>query len=400
MSILTAGGGSGVQGELVPISGKISGTGTASITITDNTILGSNAKVKVIATIVKSSVASKNKTTNLSKQVKVVASDADGAFGCRATDKEISLGRADVFRLQAVFDSEDTSSDATAPTLTLGTVTGTFVRGEKITGSSSGATARIVTTTSPIQYVLTGGFGATDFTTSDTITGDSSGASSTVSTVTAGSKVITSNFTLDTGQRDNFYDIARIVRKASAEKPLGRLLVVFDFFSHGSGDFFSVDSYSAVAGQMNYDDIPTYSATKIDPDDPKPSGLFPLRDCLDFRPTAENITGATDTLTAVDTITATASSFDFKNRQFDGTGAVVIDTPKINNALTCDFEHYLSRVSVLYIGTDGEFKIIDGVSAEDPVEPAQLDDAMKLATISLPAFTFTPDDVTIEREQT
>ena len=400
MSILTAGGGSGVQGDLVPISGKISGTGTASITITDNTILGNAAKVKVIATIVKSSVASKTKTTNLSKQVKVVTDDADGAYGCRATDKEISLGRADAFRLQAVFDSEDTSSDATAPTLTLGTVTGTFVRGEKITGSSSGATARIITTTSPIQYVLTGGFGATDFTTSDTITGESSSATSTVSTVTAGSKVITSNFTLDTGQRDNFYDIARIVRKSSAEKPLGRLLVVFDFFSHGTGDFFSVDSYSSVGGQMNYDDIPTYSATKIDPDDPKPSGLFPLRDCLDFRPTTENIAGATDTLTAVDTITATASSFDFTNRQFDGTGAVAIDTPKINNALTCDFEHYLPRKSVLYIGTDGEFKIVDGVPAEDPQLPTDLDNAMKLATIDVPAFTFTPDDVTIKREQT
>ena len=400
MSILTAGSGSGVQGQLVPISGKISGTGTATITITDNTILGNAAKVKVIATIVKTSVASKIKTTNLSKQVKVVASDADGAFGCRATDKEISLGRADVFRLQAVFDSEDTSSDATAPTLTLGTVTGTFVRGEKITGSSSGATARIITTTSPIQYVLTGGFGATDFTTSDTITGESSSATSTVSTVTAGSKVITSNFTLDTGQRDNFYDIARIVRKPGVASPLGRLLVVFDFFSHGTGDFFSVDSYTAVAGQMNYDDIPTYNATKIDPDDPKPSGVFDLRDCLDFRPTAENITGASDTITDVDTITATASSFDFTNRQFDGTGAVAIDTPKVNNALTCDFEHFLPRKSVVYIDTGGEFKIIDGVPAEDPVEPAQLDNAMKLAVLDIPAYTFTPDDITIKREQT
>ena len=400
MSILSAGGGSGVQGQLVPISGKISGTGSSSVTITDNTILGSGAKVKLIATIIKSSVVQKNKTTNLSKQVKVVASDADGAYGCRATDKEISLGRADVFRLQAVFDSGDTSADATAPTLTLGTVSGTFTRGEKITGSSSGAEARIVTTTSPIQYVLTNGFGAIDFTTSDTITGESSGASSTVSTVTAGSKVITSNFTLDTGQRDNFYDIARLFRKSGAEKPLGRLLVVFDFFSHGSGDFFSVDSYSAVGGQMNYDDILTYSATKIDPDDPKPSGLFDLKDCLDFRPTAENIAGASDTLTAIDTITATASSFDFTNRQFDGTGAVAIDTPKINNALICDFEHYLPRKSVLYIGVDGEFKIVDGVPAEDPQFPAVLDNAMKLATIDVPAFTFTPSDVTVTREQT
>ena len=53
---VTGGSGSGVQkGQLVPISGKISGTGTATITITDNTILG-NVKVKVIATIVKTSV--------------------------------------------------------------------------------------------------------------------------------------------------------------------------------------------------------------------------------------------------------------------------------------------------------------------------------------------------------
>ena len=400
MSILTAGGGTGVQGELVPISGKISGTGSATIIITDNTILGSAAKVKVIATITKTSVASKLKTTNLSKKVKVVASDADGAYGCRATDKEISLGRSDVFRLQAVFDSEDTSADAAAPTLTLGTVTGTFVRGEKITGSSSGAEARIITTTSPMSYVLTAGFGATDFTTSDTITGESSDASSTVSTVTAGDKVITSNFTLDTGQRDNFYDIGRIVRKPNVAKPLGRLLVVFDYFSHGSGDFFSVDSYSAVGGQMDFDDIPTYSATKIDPDDPEPTGLFHLRDCLDYRPTAENITGATDTLSATDTITATASSFDFKNRQFDGTGAVVIDTPKTNNALTCDFEHYLPKKAVLYMGTDGDFKIVDGISQELPVEPSILDGAMKLAVMDIPAYTFTPDDITITREKT
>ena len=60
-------------------------------------------------------------------------------------------------------------------------------------------TARIIDTTSPMSYVLEGGFGATDFTTSDTITGTSSGATAPVSSVTAGSKVITSSFTLDTG---------------------------------------------------------------------------------------------------------------------------------------------------------------------------------------------------------
>ena len=41
------------------------------------------------------------------------------AFGTRPSDKTISLGRADVFNLVAVFDSESTSADASAPTLTI-----------------------------------------------------------------------------------------------------------------------------------------------------------------------------------------------------------------------------------------------------------------------------------------
>jgi hypothetical protein len=154
-----------------------------------------------------------------------------------------------------------------------------------------------------MSYTLNGNFGVTDFSSGETITGESSGATATVGTLTAGSKIITSNFELDTGQRDNFYDIARIVRKPNVASPRGRLLVIFDYFIHGAGDYFSVDSYSSVAGQMNYDDIPTYTAARIDPDDPEPTGQFDLRDCLDFRPTCENITGSSTTLAAVDTIT-------------------------------------------------------------------------------------------------
>ena len=194
-----------------------------------------------------------------------------------------------------------------------------------------------------------GNFGATDFTSGETITGESSGATATVGTLTAGSKVITSNFELDTGQRDNFYDIARIVSKPNTGAPLGRLAIVFDFFSHGAGDFFSVDSYSPLAGQMNYDDIPTYSATRVDPDDPEPTGVFDLRDCLDFRPTVENITGTSETVTVVDQITA--NSFDFTARQFDGTGAVVVNTPKPDSASTHDFEFYLPKMVSLFLDT-------------------------------------------------
>ena len=44
---------------------------------------------------------------------------------------------------------------------------------------------------------------------------------------------ITSRFELDTGQRDSYYDIARLRLKPGAANPTGRLLINFDFFEHG-----------------------------------------------------------------------------------------------------------------------------------------------------------------------
>ena len=394
LNVLTAGSGSSVQGDIVSISGNVAGTGTSTITITDNSSFGNAAKVMLTATMLKTNITQRIKTTNLSKQVKV-AGATSGAFGTKATDSTISLGRADAFNLGAVFDSEDTSTDASLPTLTLSNVNGTFIRGEKITGGTSGATAHIVHPTTPISYYLINGAGATDFSASETITGASSGATATISSLTAGSKVITSNYTLDTGQRDNFYDISRIQLKPEASKPRGRLLVVFDFFDHSSGLFFSVDSYSDIGGRMGYDDIPTYTATRVDPDEPEPTGEFDLSDCLDFRPTCENITGSSTTLAAVDTITG--SSFDFFHRQFDGAGGSTVDTPKPGTLGTLDFEFYLNKIASLFLTQSGSFKIVEGTPAEVPNEPKDIDGAMKLATMYIPAFTFKPTDVNIQR---
>ena len=185
------------------------------------------------------------------KQVKVVPGST-GQYGTRPTDVDISLGRADSFKLVAVYDSEETSTDAVAPTMTLGTQSGIFVRGEKITGGTSGATGRLITISTPVSFVLNSGL----FVVGDVITGESSGATATITALTDGSEVITSRFELDTGQRDNLYDISRIVRKPSAQPPLGRLLIVHDYLEHGAGDVFTVDSYTDVANQMDYEDIP------------------------------------------------------------------------------------------------------------------------------------------------
>ena len=91
---------------------------------------------------------------------------------------------------------------------------------------------------------------------------------------TSSDTLVTDRFTLDSGMRDNYYDVGRLTLKTGELAPTGRLLIDFDFFSHGSGDYFDVDSYSGV---VDYEDIPSYTSTT--------SGeVYELRDVLDFRP--------------------------------------------------------------------------------------------------------------------
>ena len=127
---LIGGTGTGKQGDIVSASTGFSGGGTSSLTITNNTVFGTNAKVKLMATLLKTSVIQKTKTTKLMKQLKVTSGATD-AFGTRPSDKVISFGRTDAFRLMAVFEGIDSSTDAATPTVTLTNVNGTFTRGEK-----------------------------------------------------------------------------------------------------------------------------------------------------------------------------------------------------------------------------------------------------------------------------
>ena len=394
ITILSSGaGGTGQQGDVISASNGFSGGGTSSITITNNDVFGNGAKIKVMATLLKSSASPKTKSPKLMKRVKVSPGVTD-AYGTRPTDKTISLGRADAFKLVAVLDSESTDTDATTSLLTLGPISGSFIKGEDITGSNSGASGRIISTSSPISFVYKRGTNL-QFSASDVITGSSSLASANISLVTPGSANITDRFELDTGQRDNYYDISRIVRKPGVSSPLGKLLIVFDFLEHGTGDFFTVDSYVDVADRMTYEDIPKYSATKVDPDDPAPSGEYNLQDVFDLRPRAENIAGTSANIDNVDEITG--NSFDFVNRQFDGTGASTINFIKPGSFITTDFEYYLGYQARLTLSINGQFGFARGRSAENPRLPKENVALMQLANVTVPPYTFKPSDVVVRR---
>ena len=189
---------------------------------------------------------------------------------------------------------------------------------------------------------------------------------------TASDTDITNRFELDTGQRDNFYDIGRIKLKTGKLIPTGRLLVKFDYFSHGSGDYFDVDSYSGI---VNYEDIPSYTSDTT-------GTLYQLRDCLDFRPRVD------------DASTINSGNAD---RTYDGAGASTVDVVEFNSDITADMEYYLNRIDKIFITKDGALKALKGASDLNPLKPGNLDGHLHLATLHVPSYTLNPDEVEVEK---
>ena len=173
---------------------------------------------------------------------------------------------------------------------------------------------------------------------------------------------ITSRFTLDNGQRDNFYGLGSITRKPGALAPTGRLLITFKFFSAGAGDYFSVDSYD---GAVDYELIPSFTPTT--------GGKVELRDVLDFRPRINDA-----------------------GNGFSGSGSLPLEIPKINSNIIADFQFHLPRTDKIFLDPEGQFKAIKGVSSQTPPTPSDSADGMTLYIIKLGAYTFNTDDVEVE----
>lgn len=195
---------------------------------------------------------------------------------------------------------------------------------------------------------------------------------------------VTSLFNFDTGQRDNFYGNARIVKKAGASLTLTnkKLVVTFDYFTHGGSpstayNFYTVDSYpvddeTTPAGTIRTEQIPIYTSTA--------SGVtYDLRDTLDFRPRWD------DTITFTTSPAAATVNPSQGSTPSGPTGGAVI-TPFPTEQFTTDIEYYLGRKDRIVMDDEGVFTSIYGVSSLSPVEPVEPDNALSIAVVNIPPY--------------
>jgi len=169
---------------------------------------------------------------------------------------------------------------------------------------------------------------------------------------------VTQRYVMDNGQRDCFYDIGVLTLKDGYPIPSGSIRVFYDYFEHGSGDYFARSSYNPLTNP--YENIPTYNSRN-------------LGDYLDFRskidPTTGNLSNAAP--------------------------------PRYNTFFNADISYYLGRKEMIFLDQTGTFFHTSGAPDTNPVLPkvAENNGCINLYNLTLSPYTNSSQypDVGVER---
>jgi len=160
--------------------------------------------------------------------------------------------------------------------------------------------------------------------------------------VTSGGKDVTSLCSIsDDGQRDNYYTTPSI----NVGSLTGTLTITYKYFEHGSGDYFTVNSYPS---DYLYDNIPSYKGVR-------------LSDVYDFRPLLGNTYAPLDP----------------------------------DSVITSIIDYYLPKIDTVIVDSNGVFSVLPGESALEPKAAQVPPNAMALYTLNVPAYTYSPKDITV-----
>lgn len=182
----------------------------------------------------------------------------------------------------------------------------------------------------------------------------------------SGTTDVTSSYILDNGQTDYYYGIGKII--LNGKLPTTKLSIQFQYFKHsGSGDYFSVDSYTTL-GDEYQQLIPTYRSKSL-------ATSFFLGNCLDFRPRQGD------------------------DGSFTASSASINDALVVGNITTTSIQYFVPRFDVVYIDKNGTISVINGIPQDIPLIPKIPENCMEIATLLVPAYTDSIDKISLKRAQ-
>lgn len=166
---------------------------------------------------------------------------------------------------------------------------------------------------------------------------------------------ISDRYQFDDGQRETHYDLSRLTLKPSFTSPSNPIRIEYEYFDHGVGDYFDVNSYN----NIDYKAIPER-----------------LRDSIDFRPRVANKSAGTV-------------------RNFIGTGASLTSIPKRGEDIEADFNYFLARKDKIALDTNGTFFSITGVPSLTPGDPEDTSLGMIVYNLELEPYTYGTESTSV-----
>ena len=361
--------------------------GSGQITINN---LTDNGPAKLIATLRKSSVTPKIKQRNGVVEVVIDRSinPASGIgqstlndgllygtypYGTRVQDRDISLNVPDAVIVYGIFlgDPESGANDPESPSMDLASMDGPtnttndLILGEEVIGSLSGARALYVArkTDTSMNFIYEN---RTSFAPGEVINFQQSGVSAVASNVVNNSRNVTKLFDFLTGQRKSHYDYSRIRRRENSPTPQGKLKVyclTASYNNADTGDITVANSYIDFdyGGEIN----------KVN--------NFRTTDIIDARPRVSSFPVATSN---------TRSPFEFLGRTFNGGQHSSRNILASDESITVSYDYYLPRIDRIYLDKNGIFQVIQGSPSDTATQPKGLSNAMNIANVFVPAYTF------------
>jgi len=351
--------------------------------LTINSLAFSESNIKVNVTVAKSNIKNKTKEYKRSQEIEIVysskslsGSNANGSvndgltpsglYGIRVQDEEICLNWPDVGEVIAVYESLDNNKPVYDKLVFTSTdpIFDNAIVGEAIVGENTNAVARIVSVDAGNSSISIVYKTEDKFQLLETLLFQESNSTATLQATTPGKyNDVTDAFTLDKGQRNQYYDYSRLLRVNDGFVPSKKLLVVLDRYeipASDVGDVFTVNSYDADRFRKN---IPSIGKTNLR-----------ATDTLDFRPRVPEFTPAS----------AAVSPFFYTNRQ-NLTGNRIV-TP--NEASRFKYKYYYGRIDKVLLRTTGNMVVVKGIPSRNPKPPADDPYGMTLASIVWPPYLY------------
>jgi hypothetical protein len=349
------------SGRTISIQNIVTNSGAAILTATLKKI---NTKTRKKSYNRCSSLTINKTSSGISTSINGLTTST--VYGLRVEDDEISLNVPDVESVIGIFESSSSSSP-TLPSITLIGLNSNIlnsIKGERIVGKNTGAVASLVSNdgTNEVKFVY---LNENSFSVGETVTFEESQISGIVDSIQVGDKNIITNFILDEGQRSEYLDFSRIIRKSQISAPTKQITIIYNNYtieSSDTGDFVGVNSYDK---DRYGDDISSVDGIS-------------LSDVIDLRPRVASYSG-------------TKSPFEYESRLFTGQNS----TQNIfaqNKAINLSYDYYLPRIDRLFLTKEGVFIINKGVPSLQPKLPNNLDSCLEVATIRLPAYLNRPEN--------